>query len=455
MLLGKDLGSTDAYPQSLQHNRNGRFVAVCGDGEYIVYTALAWRNKSFGTADQFVWSSEASEFAIKAGMSRIQIFKNFQEKHTIKCSFSAERIFGGALIGVKSSDFIVFYDWSAGRIVRRIDVTVKDVFWSDSGDWVAIITADSFYILEFNRELVDGVFSSGEEVDEEGIEDAFEVNQDLTEQVVSGVWIGDCFVYNNTSWRLNYCVGGEVSTLQHLDRPMYLLGYMASQSRVYLVDKEFSVTSYTLLLNVIEYKTLVIRGDMESAEEVLKTIPENKKNDIAKFLEARELVSEALEVATDLDYKFDLAVQLGRLETAREIAEEVDSEVKWKQLGELAMAQGKLKLCEKCFLQGNDLSGLLLLYTSKSSRKGMNRLIPLAKKSGKNNITFMCHFLLGDVDACIELLIESDRIPEAAFFARTYAPSRISEVVTLWKKDVYKINPKVLVFILIYALICI
>ncbi len=35
--------------QSLQHNPNGRFVTVCGDGEFVVYTALAWRNKSFGS----------------------------------------------------------------------------------------------------------------------------------------------------------------------------------------------------------------------------------------------------------------------------------------------------------------------------------------------------------------------------------------------------------------------
>ena len=25
-------------------------MTVCGDGEYIIYTALAWRNKSFGSA---------------------------------------------------------------------------------------------------------------------------------------------------------------------------------------------------------------------------------------------------------------------------------------------------------------------------------------------------------------------------------------------------------------------
>ncbi len=49
--------------------------------------------------------------------------------------------------------------------------------------------------------------------------------------------MGDCFIYNNAAWRLNYCVGGEVTTMCHLDRPMYLLGYLAAQSRVYLIDR--------------------------------------------------------------------------------------------------------------------------------------------------------------------------------------------------------------------------
>jgi hypothetical protein len=41
----------------------GRFVVVCGDGEYIVYTALAWRNKMFGPALEFVWGADANEYA--------------------------------------------------------------------------------------------------------------------------------------------------------------------------------------------------------------------------------------------------------------------------------------------------------------------------------------------------------------------------------------------------------
>ena len=37
--------------------------------------------------------------------------------------------------------------------------------------------------------------------------------------------------------------------MYHLDRPMYLLGYIANQSRVYLVDKEFKYVP--LLLSFI------------------------------------------------------------------------------------------------------------------------------------------------------------------------------------------------------------
>lgn len=64
--------------QSLKHNPNGRFVVVCGDGEYIIYTALAWRNRSFGSALEFAWSSDG-EYAVRESTSKIKIFtKNFQ-----------------------------------------------------------------------------------------------------------------------------------------------------------------------------------------------------------------------------------------------------------------------------------------------------------------------------------------------------------------------------------------
>jgi Coatomer WD associated region len=61
---------------------------------------------------------------------------------------------------------------------------------------------------------------------------------------------------------------------------------------------------------------------------------------VAKFLEARGLVEKALEVAKDADYRFELALQLDNVDVAVAIAEELGSETRWKQLGELALADG-------------------------------------------------------------------------------------------------------------------
>ncbi|CAF2177000.1 unnamed protein product [Brassica napus] len=441
-LAVKELGTCDLYPQSLKHNPNGRFVVVCGDGEYIIYTALAWRNRSFGSALEFVWSSEG-EHAVRESSSKIKIFsKNFQEKKTVRPTFSAERIFGGTLLAICSSDFICFYDWAECRLIRRIDVTVKNLYWADSGDLVAIASDSSFYILKLNRDIISSYMDGGKEIDEEGIEDAFELLNETNERVRTGLWVGDCFIYTNSSWRLNYCVGGEVTTMYHLDRPMYLLGYLANQSRVYLIDKEFNIIGYTLLLSLIEYKTLVMRGDLEQANQVLPSIPKEHHNSVAHFLESRGMTEDALEVAIDPDYRFELAIQLGRLDVAKDIAVEAQSESKWKQLGELAMSTGKLGMAEECMRHAVDLSGLLLLYSSLGDAEGLTKLAALAKEQGKNNVAFVCLFMLGQVEDCLHLLVESNRIPEAALIARSYLPSRVSEIVAVWRKDLTKISPK-------------
>lgn len=62
------------------------------------------------------------------------------------------------------------------------------------------------------RDVVASHIDSGRPVDEEGVEDAFELLHEMNERVRTGIWVGDCFIYNNSSWRLNYCVGGEVLT---------------------------------------------------------------------------------------------------------------------------------------------------------------------------------------------------------------------------------------------------
>jgi hypothetical protein len=113
-LQPKELGRIEIRPQLLKHNPNGRYpayntirynitlcpfysqqiisshlshsfllldlslslvlyrsVVVCGDGEYTIYTALKWRNQTYGNALDFVWGNYKSSYVFSHNHSFI------------------------------------------------------------------------------------------------------------------------------------------------------------------------------------------------------------------------------------------------------------------------------------------------------------------------------------------------------------------------------------------------
>merc|ERR1712112_265529 len=217
-----------------------------------------------------------------------------------------------------------------------------------------IATEDSYFVLKYDPEKVAAAAENPDKVSEDGIEDAFDVLGEVGESVKTGLWVGDCFIYTNSVNRLNYYVGGEIVTISHLDRTMYLLGYIPQDNRLYLGDKELSVVSYQLLLSVLEYQTAVMRRDFETADKVLPTVPKEQRTRVAHFLEKQGFKQQALAVSSDPEHRFELAVQLCDMKTARELATEANNEQKWKQLAELATSKSQFELAQECLHKAND-----------------------------------------------------------------------------------------------------
>jgi Coatomer WD associated region len=79
----------------------------------------ALRNKAFGAALDFAWSAAGTgDYAIRESLSRVKTFKNFKEAHTLRPPVAAaDALFGGACLGVRGSDSVVFFDWDEGVMV--------------------------------------------------------------------------------------------------------------------------------------------------------------------------------------------------------------------------------------------------------------------------------------------------------------------------------------------------
>ena len=58
----------------------------------------------------------------------------------------------------------------------------------------------------------------------------------------------------------------------------------------------------------------------------------------------------------------------------------------------------------------------------------IGKLASSSLAGGKNNVAFLSFFIRGDLEQCLDLLISTSRLPEAAFFARSYLPSKLPQV---------------------------
>lgn len=213
---------------------------------------------------------------------------------------------------------------------------------------------------------------------------------------------------------------------------------MEKESRVYACDKDLNIVSYKILLTVLQYQTAVMRRDFDSADKLLRTIPREQWTRVAQFLEKQGFRKQALAVSQDPEHRFELAISLGELDTAKELAQQSDSEEKWRQLAQVATLKSDLVLAGECLRRAKDYGGLLLLASCAGSPQLMGLLANDSHTAGQHNVAFLSTLMLGDVEKCLNILIETDRLPEAAFFARTYCPSHVPRIVSLWREKAAK-----------------
>ncbi|KAF8120698.1 coatomer WD associated region-domain-containing protein [Boletus edulis] len=116
----KELGTAEIFATNLFHSPNGRFVTAVGDGEYVIYTALAWRNKSLGSGLSFAWVGGSNTYTVLESNLKLRVYKNFKERGGAGVkgsgSWSIDGPHGGPLLGARGKGFVVFWDWESGEI---------------------------------------------------------------------------------------------------------------------------------------------------------------------------------------------------------------------------------------------------------------------------------------------------------------------------------------------------
>lgn len=197
-----------------------------------ISSPIRWRNKAFGSALDFVWSSESSnDFAIRESTTSVKV----------RCSMLGR---GERTVRMRLADCRCWIDlqelcgedwrprcrfrgrcldrwcpawrqWPGRHFILRLEyrrigqenrgraetckptilppkrfgvpldgLSHSQVYWSDSGELVCLACEDSFYILRFSRENYVAAANAGQ-VEDDGVEAAFEVITDINERYLS------------------------------------------------------------------------------------------------------------------------------------------------------------------------------------------------------------------------------------------------------------------------------
>ena len=430
----KQLGSSDMFPNKIEYSPNGRYFSlISSNNDLIISTSGVYRSSFVGSAFDFAWN-ENDSFITKHNNNQVKLYNELKEIKSFKPKHSCDKVYGGYLFAIKHEDSITFYDYENTIMIRTIEVVPVNIIWNDNKSLIALICEDETYILKVNIDLIEKYIESVIEgdVNDDGCENSFEVYYSINDKIINGFFVDDVFIYQASKNKINYALNDKVFPITTLGNKYYLIGYLNTLDRLFLMNKQFQLISFKLPYTFIQYQIAIVNNNITKANTLYNSIPPEYHSKVISFLEKFNLSHISYSLTKDSNLKFSLAIKLHKLEDAWEIAKNENNTEKIKLVADLAIAKGDFALAEQAMQLGNDFSGLLLYYSSIQDRTKLKDLADKAKEYGLFNISFACYFQLNDIDKCVDLLIKAKRYPEASVFCRTYCPSKLNDVISKW-----------------------
>jgi coatomer subunit beta' len=332
---------------------------------------------------------------------------------------------------------VVFLDWTSGEVIGRIDdVQVAQILWSPQGTTVAVV-ADNDKTTYLLRPLV-----------MDGSEAEFAVVGELRETTVkSGVWLTEeclLFVAGETNKVCLTYVGGSTYETLCLSpvSSLYVLG-VVDGNKVVFVDKDYKIYSVSLDQHILDYKCAIVNEQFDKAQAIFESIDVSNHSQLAVFLEQHGLPREALQITTDPEHKFNLALTLGALDVAQQVCQQQLGNLnKWRLLGDKALTVGNIPLAVKSFEAANDAESLLLIAATTCDVALLQKTSEIANKNKLNNVALYANLLMRNSSSCMAILEKENRLAEAALLARTFATDKLPEIFPKWQAKLAKTNEK-------------
>jgi coatomer protein complex subunit alpha (xenin) len=332
------LRKRDAAPRNIQYNKAEQslivnFVESDNQGFYELYSLPKTRNGTAvesqtdnnkrGSGKSAVWFSR-NKFAVLDKHGSVHLRDGQGSDVKLETSYAVDAIFtapSGQLL-LKVDDRAILYD-----VARKTEVAetcipsgVKFVEWSgyDTNSFISFISKDTVVITNAKLEVLSTIAERT--------------------RIKSGVWDDSGIFIYCTMGHIKYSLpGGDHGIVRTLDQPIYLTAVKGN--KIYCLDRECRNRGVTIDTTEYMFKQALVQ---KRFGEVLKMVRGANLvgQSIIGYLQQKGFPEVALHFVKDERTRFELALECGNIDIARESAEILGDSDAFRKLGHEALRQG-------------------------------------------------------------------------------------------------------------------
>jgi coatomer protein complex subunit alpha (xenin) len=287
------------------------------------------------------------------------------------------------LILLATREHVLLWDWQRQKVLATLDAPlVQYAVWSEDRTHVALLSKHTLWVADRNLERLAYLHE--------------------TMRIKSAAWDESGVLLYTTMSHLKYCLpNGDAGIVCTLREPLYLTWVRGPA--VAALDRR--AQPQTLAIDPAEYtfKLLLWR---QSYDRVRQALAESRLpgKSIISYLQQKGHLDIALWFADEPQTRFVLALQAGYLDTALEMARQLDDDDAWSSLAQKAMEYGQVRLAEFCYQRLKDLERLLFLYLITGNWSKLERLEEIAESQKDLVAQLQIALVLGDVPSRIQVL---------------------------------------------------
>eukprot|EP00299_Pterocystis_sp_00344_P013071 c6363_g1_i1.p1 GENE.c6363_g1_i1~~c6363_g1_i1.p1 ORF type:complete len:900 (+),score=198.07 c6363_g1_i1:846-3545(+) len=322
---------------------------------------------------------------------------------------------------LRYEDKVALYDIQQAKNVGEVVCNnAKYAYWSPDHEFVALLSKHTLTIANKRMEHLCSVQE--------------------TIRLKSGAWDeSGVFVYNTLS-HVKYCLpNGDSGTIRTMEVPMYITKVQGDI--VQCLDREGN--NKTIFVDSTEFlfKAALHKRDFPAVKRIVQS-SRISGHAIIGYLQKKGFPEVALHFVKDERTRFNLALQCGKIDVAKECAGAADDKECWERLAEEALKQGKLSVVEEAYQRTEAFEKLSFLYLVTGQLGKLKNMLSIAKARGDSMSVFHNALFLGDVSERVNVLKESGQVALAYVTAVTHGLVDLAQQLEpLLPKDHHLVTP--------------